>query len=397
MTAAAGAPAPAATPAPVQRTLLLAVTAVAAALALVLWRDDPAMAAVLAIGILLGVSLYHASFGFTAAWRRLLLEKDLSGLVAQAVMLVLASAVFAPMLAAGEVLGHGVGGAIAPVGVAMLLGAFVFGIGMQLGGACASGTLFTAGGGSPRMAVVLACFCAGSWWGSLDLPWWHSLPALPPLALGDAVGWGPAVGLQALLIAAVLWTLHRLGHRVRRPLWRDGRLTAASLLRGPWPLLLGALALAVLNAAMLAASGSPWGVTWGFTLWGAKAAAALGWDPAGSAYWSEPWARAALDGSMLASTISVSDIGILVGAALAAALAGSFRPGWRIGARPLLAAVIGGLMMGYGARLAHGCNVGAFFSGVASTSLHGWAWIAMALPGSAIGVRLRPWFRLANP
>lgn len=397
MTAAAGAVAPAAAPAAVQRTLLLAVTAIAAALGLAVWRDDPAMAAVLAIGLLLGVTLYHASFGFTAAYRRLLLERDLSGLVAQAVMLVAASALFAPMLAAGEVLGHGVGGAVAPVGIAMLLGALLFGIGMQLGSGCASGTLFTAGGGSPRMMLVLACFCAGSWWGSLDLPWWHALPALSPLALGDVVGWGPAVVLQTLLVGAVLLALHRRGYRVRRPIWQDGGLTAAALLRGPWPLLLGALALALLNAAMLAASGSPWGVTWGFTLWGAKAAAALGWDPAGSAYWSAPWARAVLDGSVLASTTSVSDIGILLGAAIAATLAGRFRPGWRIGARPLLAAVLGGLMMGYGARLAYGCNVGAFFSGVASTSLHGWAWIAMALPGSAIGVRLRPWFKLSNP
>ena len=76
----------------------------------------------------------------------------------------------------------------------------------------------------------------------------------------------------------------------------------------------------------------------------------------------------------LASTVSVSNIGILLGA--------------------LAAAVIGGLMMGYGARLAYGCNIGAFFSGVASKSLHGWAWIAMALLGSVIGIRLRPLFHL---
>jgi hypothetical protein len=65
-------------------------------------------------------------------------------------------------------------------------------------------------------------------------------------------------------------------------------------------------------------------------------------------------------------------------------------------ARSLLAAVLGGLLMGYGARLAFGCNIGAFFSGVASFSLHGWLWIACALPGTWLGVRLRPLFGLAN-
>ena len=35
-------------------------------------------------------------------------------------------------------------------------------------------------------------------------------------------------------------------------------------------------------------------------------------------------------------------------------------------------------------------------SGVASGSLHGWLWIAAALPGTWIGVRLRPLFGLTG-
>ncbi len=72
----------------------------------------------------------------------------------------------------------------------------------------------------------------------------------------------------------------------------------------------------------------------------------------------------------------------------------------KLGARmPLFsvaAAIAGGLLLGYGARLAYGCNIGAFFSGVASTSLHGWVWIVAAVLGNVIGVRLRPLFRLAE-
>jgi hypothetical protein len=66
----------------------------------------------------------------------------------------------------------------------------------------------------------------------------------------------------------------------------------------------------------------------------------------------------------------------------------------RIPLGSLVAAVIGGLTMGYGARLAYGCNIGAFFSGVASGSLHGWVWIVCAVAGNLIGIRLRPLFRL---
>jgi uncharacterized membrane protein YedE/YeeE len=62
----------------------------------------------------------------------------------------------------------------------------------------------------------------------------------------------------------------------------------------------------------------------------------------------------------------------------------------------LAAAIAGGLLLGYGARLAYGCNIGAFFSGVASTSLHGWVWIVTAVLGNIIGVRLRPLLRLGD-
>jgi uncharacterized membrane protein YedE/YeeE len=52
-------------------------------------------------------------------------------------------------------------------------------------------------------------------------------------------------------------------------------------------------------------------------------------------------------------------------------------------------ALAGGLLLGYGARLAFGCNIGAYFSGIASTSVHGWLWLAGALLGTPIGVMLR--------
>ncbi|BBI64227.1 hypothetical protein HSBAA_55330 [Vreelandella sulfidaeris] len=46
-------------------------------------------------------------------------------------------------------------GFVAPIGISVLVGAFLFGLGMQLGGGCASGTLFTAGGGNARMLITL--------------------------------------------------------------------------------------------------------------------------------------------------------------------------------------------------------------------------------------------------
>src|ERR1700732_4360162 len=71
---------------------------------------------------------------------------------------------------------------------------------------------------------------------------------------------------------------------------------------------------------------------------------------------------------------------------VAAGLAGKFKPGWKVPPRSLIAAVLGGLLLGYGARLAYGCNIGAYFSGIASSSLHGWLWLPLPPPRGAARV-----------
>ncbi|RKL66503.1 hypothetical protein CR203_14485 [Salipaludibacillus neizhouensis] len=43
--------------------------------------------------------------------------------------------------------------------------------------------------------------------------------------------------------------------------------------------------------------------------------------------------------------------------------------------------LLGGIPMGYGATISSGANVGAYFSGVASMSLHAWIWTGMAVTG----------------
>lgn len=95
---------------------------------------------------------------------------------------------------------------------------------------------------------------------------------------------------------------------------------------------------------------------------------------------------------VLADVTSVMDLGLVQGALLGAGLAGRCAPRRHIPARRVAAAVLGGLLLGYGSRIAYGCNIGALFGGIASTSLHGWLWAAAALAGTPLGVRLRGLF-----
>jgi uncharacterized membrane protein YedE/YeeE len=355
------------------------------------WRQ----AALWLVGAALGLSLHHAAFGFAGAFRALLAERRGAGLRAQMLMLAVAVLLFQPVLAGGEFLGQPVRGFIFPVGVALALGAFLFGIGMQLGGGCASGTLYAVGGASGRSLLTLFCFIIGATLAAWRAELWQGWPALPAVSLPASLGLWPAIALALggfALVARGSAVLERRRHGRVEPILGRG-----ALLTGPWPLAWGALALAGLNFATLALAGRPWAITAAFPLWGSLAVEALGWDdPVFWSYWEEPTRAEALLRPLATDRITVMDLGLVAGAALAAALAGRLRPVWRISAEEVAGAVVGGLLLGIGAVLAFGCNVSAYFSGIASGSLHGWAWILPGLLGNWVGLRLRPAFGLAG-
>ncbi len=355
------------------------------------WRQS----ALFSVGFAAGVILYHAAFGFTAAWREVVNTGRGAGLRAQMIMLGVAVLVFTPLIALGEVGGINLRGSVSPLSLGVVIGAFIFGIGMQLGGGCASGTLFTVGGGNARMLITLAAFIAGSVLGSYHWGIWQEAPAMPAIALSTELGVVGAIAVSlglffAVWIATVVWEKHKHGGLLSD---RVG-ITSYSFLRGPWPFIAGGLALAGVNVATLLLSGRPWGVTSAFALWGAKFLTLLGFDVSGWDYWSRSGSLASLNASVFADVTSVMNFGIILGALLAAGLAGNFAPSLKIPLRSLLAALIGGLLLGYGARIAYGCNIGAYFGGISSTSLHGWLWFVAAFVGSSVGVRLRGWFGL---
>lgn len=349
----------------------------------------------LLLGAALGLTLYHAAFGFTSAWRVFINERRGAGLRAQMVMLALAVLLFFPALAAGNLFGNPVTGLVAPAGVSVVFGAFIFGIGMQLGGGCASGTLFTVGGGNARMLVTLLFFIIGSVTATHHADWWFALPSLPATSIVQAWGLVPALLVSLGVFGLIAWVTVHLEKRRHGGLEQPeqhGRAGLQRFVRGPWPLVWGAVALVVLNYATLALAGRPWGITSAFALWGAKVLDSLGVQVSSWVFWQAPANAKALASPVWQDVTTVMDLGIVLGALLAAGLAGRFAPSLKIPLPSLIAAVIGGLLLGYGSRLAYGCNIGAYFSGIASGSLHGWLWLIAAYMGNVVGVRLRPAF-----
>lgn len=323
----------------------------------------------LLVGLGFGVALEGLRFGFAGPWRAMILRREPAGLVAQLIAIGLVALAAFPLLSS-----HGaeLTGAHAPVGVAMIGGAFVFGACMQVVLGCGSGTLVNAGSGNLVSALALPFFAIGSFAGAYHLTWWMSLGTAPVLAFSGTSGLIITLAGLVLLAGGALW------------------LAAPEARRIPRRLLIAAVAIAALAIANLVIAGQPWGVVYGLGLWAAKGAVALGADLSASPFWSTPGNVERLSQSILTDVTSLTNLGIIAGAFLVATWRGGLKaPAVSPPARAWLAAIIAGFLLGYSSRLAFGCNVGAFFSGISTGSLHGWVWFAAAFAGSYYGIKLR--------
>lgn len=359
--------------APAERARLAPYVALGVALwAAVTWLVGLRQGALFVVGIGFGAVLAAVSFGFTTGWRAWINDRDPTGLLAQFLAIALAMVVSIPLIAGDAALS----GAIAPLSVSLVIGAFVFGAVMQIADGCGSGTLYKAGLGNVFSLAVLPGFIAGSFLGAAHLDAWLALGSVQPVALPQAIGVAPTLALQlAVLAALATWVWMR--RRATDTRWK-GRAVYA-----------GAVWLAIFAVLNLVIAGQPWGIVYGLGLWGAKLATWLGVDLAANAFWGRPAQQTHIAQSLLLDVTSITNLGLLFGAYVAATWRGSAHPRTTATPRQWLAGIVSGLLLGYSARLAFGCNVGGYFSGISTGSLHGWVWFAAAFAGSLVGVRLR--------
>ena len=148
-----------------------------------------------------------------------------------------------------------------------------------------------------------------------------------------------------------------------------------------WPAVPAGILLGLL-VVLVFAWGRTWGVQGGLANWGDWLNYAVGL--------ARPLGIQGAPESPLRNSTSVMSLGLFLGALAAALVSRQFA--WRIPpVLEMVKGVAGGVLMGVGATLAMGCNVGGFIAPVTSFNLAGWGmWLGLSI-GAALGIKILWW------
>ncbi|WP_144792249.1 YeeE/YedE thiosulfate transporter family protein [Kocuria palustris] len=326
----------------------------------------------LAVGIALGIVLQRGRFCVTGMLRDIFLQRSWRTFVALLVVISVHAIGIAALTSLGVIAPEAPN--FAPV--AVIVGAFVFGMGIILAGGCASGTWYRAAEGLTGSWIALAAYALSAaammtgplsgfnaWMGS----WETGLTTIPA-----AVGISP--WFFALSLALVTFGLVRHFQRKAAALPKPAALSSRPWWKRPIPFYTaGALVgvIGVIAWPLSAATGRNSGL--GITAPSADVAGFIVTGAGTHINW----------GTMLV-------LGLFAGAFVAAKASGEFRV--RVpDATTLVRSGGGGTMMGVGAALAGGCTVG---NGMVQTSLFSFqGWIALLFMALGVGFAARIWLK----
>ena len=358
------------------------------------------------IGCFVGFVLQRSRFCFASAFRDLFLfgtSKILKGIL---IGLFVATIGFV-IIMSKEIPFPSFGGLpaqahILPVGLSTIVGGISFGFGMVISGGCVSGSLYRLAEGYVASAVTLFGIMIGlallffSWnW------WWDSIVSYEPkIWLPEYLGYGFSLVITLLILISVfilvIWIESR--SRISFPELKEnefdetfkGRLEAilrSIFVRG-WSPLIGGAILGGLGVLLYMVH-MPLGVTGELGRWvtitlstiGIEVPELRGLSDLGGC--SGQGSESGIFGHTFASTV-----GIIAGSLFAAMGSHEFKLRFPREKRRYMQALIGGIIMGYGAGLAIGCTIGAFFSSIPSLSISGWLFGVSLAIGAFFGVKI---------
>lgn len=385
----------------------------------------PDMLIRLAIGLGLGYSLMRAYTGFAGSVNRAYKTGSTKLMRTMMFMFLISCILSAAFLIKADPTTYDLW--VNPINLGLLLGGLLFGFGMSLSSCCATGVLTDLVTGLPRAFTTLVFFCMGVYLGfpfqnteSWIKESWFTTPVGKKLAGGvfmpDLFKWDGFNGylgsllLTALFCGIVVYISYLYERKCKRNNTYTGldseimqeheqkfdskdyklfsETTYNRIFAKPWTLKQGAIALSILFAVLMGVTKAGWGASTPYGIWFGKILMAFGASSKSVAAFAK-MKPGAYTTPFFQNGVSVQNFGIILGTAVYLLTAGKFKKTFtselHITFREALLYALGGITMGFGTRLANGCNVGALYTPIANFSLSGWVFFIFLVLGSIAG------------
>lgn len=405
------------------------IVAIAIVIILIIWGSQlQSQKAVLAVqllsGVLLGAALTRARFGFAGGIKRIFVRGEGSLTKSLLIMFVVTMLLFfgvqwlaaqngaVPAFRAGE------GDIIIPgtqnvkfANLATVIGGILFGIGMIFAGGCASGTLTDMGEGEGRAMLAFIFFILGS------APGEWARYAFDQGALGkvgtqiyfpDYFGYFGALLVSLVIVFIIYFITVKYENKRKdegtyldpygdweafeKPLEDNFKKSSPvfgfnvyhKLFVERFTFAKGAVLVAIICSLILLTTGKPWGVTSAFSLLDVAVLKNFGLDFSSPAFAE---INEKVSTGLLNDGGTIRNMGIVFGSLLAFLFAGRFSFKFKFDKKDAVYYMVGGLLMGFGARLAKGCNAGAMYSAIATFSISGWVFALAMVIGGLIALK----------
>ena len=349
----------------------------------------------LLIGTALGIAFERGRFCIFCIFRDSINQRRNYGLIAIFTALAVGSIgytivfeLFLPTPTQGQLpaLAH-----VGPVSLALVLGAFAFGIGMTLAGACVSGQFFRLTQGYLRaipglIGVVIGFVISFNTWNFL---YERSIKSAPKIWLPNYLGYTGSLLLSLAVIGGFLLWAIKTSDPTESELHGNGKIEwnqiRNSLIKQRWsPWITGGIIGAIGVVAYLRIE--PLGVT--------RQINTIAQD-IGTRYELYPKLVGldGLSGCIGAAVDAITNNGWLIlgffVAALAASISGNrFKPQIP-NVKGTLSSLVGGTLLGWGSFTSLGCTIGTLLSGTQAFALSGWTFFLFSFLGVWVGIRLK--------
>lgn len=284
-----------------------------------------------------------------------------------------------------------------PANISSVFGGMIFGVGMVLSGSCVVGCLYKTGSGSVLGLCTLLAMIGGAlifvefspYWGHLKQNWQVTEQVTLPQSFGLGSGW--LVWPIILLLGPYLWRCYRGGY-LKLKVRTQGFIQ-------PWK---AAVIFSFVTLSACIVTGMPVGITTCYVKIGswfeqvfvpAHVATtpyfnkvALDYVPMFSSKMISGGPGPHLD-AIAALQLSVI-IGIVLGAFVSSLRVGEFHLNFRVPIEQYLFVIIGGGLVGFGARMAPGCNVWHLFGGVPLLAWNSLLFVFGLLTGTWLGSKI---------